>query len=475
MTLGLPNHLQRILDLFDPKPRRVENGWSARCPLHDDRESSLGITVSERERRRVNLKCHRGCDGDELLVALGLAVADLYPDRTRKGLAPPLREFLYVDRDGVVLYKVFRLAKGGFRYKHPGVEGWEWGLGGAAKVLYRLPLLLANPDLAVWITEGERDADSLAQACGLLTTTVASGDWAVDTTPLAGRPKVFVVVDNDRAGWTRGLATCEAARAAGATYIEVMRPPDRFKDVTEMLAEGRDCADLIDSVNLHLDYPPIEQWNPPAATAPIVDRDGNAFGVRTPAPLFLALIDAGKLEPIDPTIWLVYENRSGASGIAHLTAAEAGRLTTLHPREAQRSVDRLVNIGLLARTPNRKRMRVLNPAWPQRRGDVNLDLTYRRSATQPDTTPKASTYPHYVPKEATGESHQPRESVASTFGEATRESHQPPKGDPIEATDEAPPSDDPTPEADAIRRALDTFPGSTLIDREPNTTRRTHT
>ena len=66
---------------------------------------------------------------------------------------------------------------------NPDADGrWVKGRGPAPPVLYRLPRLLANHDLPVWITEGERDADTLA-ARQVLSTSVANGAWAcVDLT-----------------------------------------------------------------------------------------------------------------------------------------------------------------------------------------------------------------------------------------------------------------------------------------------------
>ena len=65
-------------------------------------------------------------------------------------------------------------ATGGFRTRSVVVPegGWVKGRGDSPPVLYRWPALLGNPDLPVWVTEGERDADTLAER-GMLSTTVA--------------------------------------------------------------------------------------------------------------------------------------------------------------------------------------------------------------------------------------------------------------------------------------------------------------
>ena len=56
--------------------KKSGNGWSTRCPVHDDRTASLSIT--ECEDGKVLLKCHAGCDTEGVLSAIGLTWADLF-------------------------------------------------------------------------------------------------------------------------------------------------------------------------------------------------------------------------------------------------------------------------------------------------------------------------------------------------------------------------------------------------------------
>src|SRR5215831_18443731 len=48
--------------------RKVGGGWMARCPSHDDREPSLSITDSQDG--KVLVRCHAGCDQQEVIAAL---------------------------------------------------------------------------------------------------------------------------------------------------------------------------------------------------------------------------------------------------------------------------------------------------------------------------------------------------------------------------------------------------------------------
>jgi hypothetical protein len=53
--------------------------WTARCPAHEDKTPSL--SVKEGDDGRVLLHCHGGCNVDEVVGALGLCLADLFPPR----------------------------------------------------------------------------------------------------------------------------------------------------------------------------------------------------------------------------------------------------------------------------------------------------------------------------------------------------------------------------------------------------------
>lgn len=53
-----------------------EGGWTARCPAHPDREASL--SVGQGDDGRVLLKCFAGCSAEEIVAAIGLAMADLF-------------------------------------------------------------------------------------------------------------------------------------------------------------------------------------------------------------------------------------------------------------------------------------------------------------------------------------------------------------------------------------------------------------
>lgn len=59
--------------------RRYGRGWRADCPAGHSSRGSLSIT--EGEGGRVLLHCFSGCSAADVLHALGLELADLFPER----------------------------------------------------------------------------------------------------------------------------------------------------------------------------------------------------------------------------------------------------------------------------------------------------------------------------------------------------------------------------------------------------------
>ncbi len=61
--------------------KKSGKGYSARCPAHEDRGPSLSVT--EGDDGRVLMHCFAGCKTDDVLGAVGLQLADLFPQRER--------------------------------------------------------------------------------------------------------------------------------------------------------------------------------------------------------------------------------------------------------------------------------------------------------------------------------------------------------------------------------------------------------
>ena len=163
--------IDRVLDALGEhglNPRRSGDGWSARCPAHDDRQPSLSVSVGAGD--KVVLHCHADCRIDDIVAALGLDLADLFPSSNGDQSARIVATYPYTDEAGTVLYEAVRFSPKAFRQRRPdGRGGWIWNLAGTRHVLYRLPELVAAVTAGhqVWVAEGEKDCRrARARRCG---------------------------------------------------------------------------------------------------------------------------------------------------------------------------------------------------------------------------------------------------------------------------------------------------------------------
>lgn len=71
----------KLLEQLEGVRKRGPGTWIARCPAHDDRSPSLSIR--ETDDGRVLIHCFAGCEARDVLAAIGLKFADLYPESLR--------------------------------------------------------------------------------------------------------------------------------------------------------------------------------------------------------------------------------------------------------------------------------------------------------------------------------------------------------------------------------------------------------
>ncbi len=84
-----------LLAHLDGVKRTGEGRWLARCPAHDDKRPSL--SVRETSDGVVLLKCWSGCSTAEVVAAVGLDLAALFPEKTIDGGKPERRPFPAAD------------------------------------------------------------------------------------------------------------------------------------------------------------------------------------------------------------------------------------------------------------------------------------------------------------------------------------------------------------------------------------------
>lgn len=163
-----------------------------------------------------------------------------------KGRARIAETYDYADENGELRYQVCRMEPKSFRQRVPDGSGWSWSVKGIEQLPYRLPELLANPKLPVFIVEGEKDVDNLADA-GVLATcnSGGAGKWPDELTQWFKGRRVALLPDNDEAG--RKHAEMVASRLYGiadSVRVVIIEGLPEKGDVSDWLASGGDRDQL---------------------------------------------------------------------------------------------------------------------------------------------------------------------------------------------------------------------------------------
>lgn len=279
----------RSLERFSDVKKSGE-GWTARCPAHDDRRNSLSIGTGADG--KVLLHCHAGCDLDNILAAAHLEHADLFPEKTTKAESRIVATYDYRDAGGLLLYQQVRLEPKDFRSRRPDGKRWIWSLGNVPRVLYRLPDVQGKTTL--YVTEGEKDADRL-WSIGLPATTNAggAGKWRpeyVQQLKAASVEQIAVLPDNDEPGQKHAEDIARACHAAGLA-VKVVTLPD--------LPEKGDISDWLDAGHTKDELGAIVQATP--------KYGATASGEPVPAGRVITLTPASTIKP-RPVRWL-WEDR----------------------------------------------------------------------------------------------------------------------------------------------------------------------
>src|SRR5262249_9539702 len=158
---------------------------------------------------------------ERIVAALGLTMSDLFPSsngHAARGKGQIVKAYDYQDERGELVSQAVRFEPKGFAQRRPRRpdddvaalragrvkfdDEWVWSIQDVQPVVYRLPeLLAADPSVAIFVVEGEKDADALA-ALGFVATTNAmgAGKWKAEyNESLRGRD-VVVIPDNDNPG-----------------------------------------------------------------------------------------------------------------------------------------------------------------------------------------------------------------------------------------------------------------------------------
>jgi Protein of unknown function (DUF3987) len=280
--------------------------FMAVCPAHRDVRPSLHVTIKD---GAMLVHCFAGCTQDAVIDAL--RKQGLWPEQPRPEFRKEARrqtgevvaKYDYVTADGELVHQTLRLEPKSFRQRRPAPETglWIWGLtageymrmasakdwspfkdsrfsewpiererrtfGAATLVLYRLPAVLkaVADGETIYLTEGEKDADSLA-ALGLVATTNAmgAGKWTAQYSEDLRGADVVLLPHNDAPG--RDHAERVAAELHGVA--KRMRMLDIAKhwpqcpekgDISDWIAAGGKADKLVAIVEALPDLQPTQR------------------------------------------------------------------------------------------------------------------------------------------------------------------------------------------------------------------------
>ncbi len=330
--------IERVLGLLGAV-RPSGKAFLARCPAHEDRRESL--SVARGDDGRVLIKCFAGCATESIVSALGLEMKDLFATNgnlpvARSTVHSPVAKrdgkivetYPYRDESGAVLFEVVRYEPKDFRQRRPdGKGGWLWNLDGVRRIPYRLPELIAAPERAVFIAEGEKDVESL-EGLGLLATTNpgGSGKWgkldpAAVEKAFRGRP-VVILPDHDEPG--RKHARDVAQRLLPiAGSIRIVELPGDGKDASDWIAAGGTAEEL---KKLARETPPFAAPpDEPAETEKPASPDDEGKAARKKSASAASML----VELVDKRAVALYRN---AEGTPFADVTTSGVRRTLHLR-----------------------------------------------------------------------------------------------------------------------------------------------
>lgn len=258
-----------IAQLRGVKPHK--DGYVAFCPKHPDgtKTGRRSLKVDRGRDGQALMYCFAGCETADICRAIGLDVADLFPDNDRRGPtratiaqkprtrtmlerpAGTVAEYDYA-KDGALLFRVFKIktATGKtFRQWSPHPDGGWWeDIRGVERVLYRHDeIVTADPGAIVFNAEGEKDVEAL-RGFGLLATTspMGAGKWQdAYARTIAGHP-VAIIPDNDDAGRDHAHAVAASLSRAGCAVKILTLPdlPDKG-DISDWIAAGHGADELV--------------------------------------------------------------------------------------------------------------------------------------------------------------------------------------------------------------------------------------
>jgi len=256
-----PPHLENVLSRLN-NVKAFNGYYKASCPAHTDNNPSLSIWLNDQ--LKVSMKCHAGCDNLDILPAINLALADLYPQEGKTLVTTKSKivaVYDYHDIKGNVVHQTVRYEGKEFKQRRPGKNGeLIWSLKGIEPMLYRLPELVqaVSAGETVFVVEGEKDVDNAREHLGIPATTapMGAGSWRDSHTQFLEGAHVILIPDNDPEGINhiKDVASRLSGVAASVKLVELPDLPHKG-DISDWIDMGGTTNKLQELVNNTPLYP----------------------------------------------------------------------------------------------------------------------------------------------------------------------------------------------------------------------------
>ncbi len=284
---------QRLTALGKTITKDQGDKFVCQCPAHDDGRPSCQVFTDPDG--HAGVKCYAGCTTEQIVGALGMRVDELFKEThgylNWQGSERIIQSiYRYEDREGNFLFEKLRMFPKDFLVRalvtHDGKEGYRFSLAAGyfewtkrkqgpgtwkatshkrrqveppepglvwmnqiAPDLYRAAQTYeaAQAGEPIWLVEGEKDADRLAQA-GLFATSRHDGGGAKAWRPrytdtLKGAAVVNVIPDQDKVGAEYAAMVYHELRSQGIEVV--IYKPAKGKDAAEHFEFGYGVDDFI--------------------------------------------------------------------------------------------------------------------------------------------------------------------------------------------------------------------------------------
>lgn len=246
-------NINEFLSRFEDVKRNGKE-YQCRCPSHIDDKASLSVCEKD---GKILLHCHAGCETADILASVGLTFEDIgsgkktykWWERLEYAMNKHIEAvYSYYDENGIYQYSKIRFEGKEIRYAviNEKTDTYKLGKGNGKDTLYRLPQLLKSIEkgYAVYVVEGEKDADTMAKLGYTAVTAGGANDWKQEYRRFFKGAKVYILPDNDEPGMNLCKQIQKDLRSCAYYSVYALTSQKEKGDVSDYLNEGHTIEDV---------------------------------------------------------------------------------------------------------------------------------------------------------------------------------------------------------------------------------------